>query len=282
MPKDFPILKTSIDKLIPDSRNANAGTQRGQTMLDNSLRTLGAGRSILLDKYNRIIAGNKTAERAADIGMDDVFVVETDGNQLVAVKRMDLDLDLDPKARELAYADNRVAQVDIEWQVEQILEDVERGVDLVNSGLFKDYELSAMIEKLSGEATTLPQMNVEDMDDGTKRMFSMGESSNSDEDEDDDDSGSGDGNGKLFKLDGSKTDGSKETLSREDKTYHFNFSIEFSDSILVKRAIEEYGGGDYANDFLVAAASSYLKGIWSGRAEIILDEISSEEGVEDE
>ena len=40
-------------------------------MVNRSIEKLGAGRSILLDKHHRIIAGNLTTEQAADIGLDD-------------------------------------------------------------------------------------------------------------------------------------------------------------------------------------------------------------------
>jgi hypothetical protein len=61
-------------------------------MIENSLRNVGAGRSIVLDKHGKIIAGNKTVENAGAIGLEDVIVVQTDGTKLVAVQRMDLDL----------------------------------------------------------------------------------------------------------------------------------------------------------------------------------------------
>jgi hypothetical protein len=98
-----------VSDLQPDKRNANKGTERGLKALDHSLRQYGAGRSLLVDKHGRIIAGNKTAQAAADIGLEDVIVVHTDGTKLVAVQRDDLDLEQDKAARELAYADNRVA-----------------------------------------------------------------------------------------------------------------------------------------------------------------------------
>ena len=100
-----------LSELTPDHSNANRGTERGRYALEASLRKYGAGRSILIDKHGRIIAGNKTAETAADVGIDDVIVVQTDGRQVVAVQRTDLDLDSN-EARELAYADNRVGQLD--------------------------------------------------------------------------------------------------------------------------------------------------------------------------
>lgn len=103
------MIETRIENLIPDDKNFNKGTQFGEHLMDESLRKFGLGRSILIDKNNRIIAGNKTAEKAVDIGFDNVIIVETDGNSLVAVKRKDIDLD-SAKGRELALADNATSK----------------------------------------------------------------------------------------------------------------------------------------------------------------------------
>lgn len=99
------LIETSIESLVPDNLNANKGTEYGQRLIEESLRKFGAGRSILIDKNNRIIAGNKTIENAVNAGLDKVIVVETDGNQIVAVKRKDIDLDSE-RGREMALADN--------------------------------------------------------------------------------------------------------------------------------------------------------------------------------
>lgn len=116
----------------PDPTNANKGTERGQYMLENSLHKYGAGRSVLADKNGYLIAGNKTLEVAGQIGIDDVIEVETDGTKLVVVKRTDLDLlsEDDKRARELAYADNRAGEVSLEWDAEQVLADLNAGIDL--------------------------------------------------------------------------------------------------------------------------------------------------------
>ena len=113
------IIETNIESLVPDNKNFNKGTQYGDHLMDESLRKFGLGRSILIDKNNRIIAGNKTAEKAADIGFTDVVVVEVDGNQLVAVKRKDIDLD-SAKGRELALADNATGKANLAWDEELI------------------------------------------------------------------------------------------------------------------------------------------------------------------
>lgn len=115
------VIETNIESLVPDDKNFNKGTQYGDHLMDESLRKFGLGRSILIDKNNRIIAGNKTAEKAADIGFTDVVVVEVDGNQLVAVKRKNIDLD-SAKGRELALADNATGKANLAWDEEVIAE----------------------------------------------------------------------------------------------------------------------------------------------------------------
>lgn len=109
---------------VEDPRNANKGTERGKKMLDKSIAELGAGRSILVDKNGVVIAGNKTRQAMVEAGIVKAKVVETDGHEMVVVKRTDLDLsDKSGAARKLAYADNRVAELDLAWNIEIILED---------------------------------------------------------------------------------------------------------------------------------------------------------------
>lgn len=138
--------KKKVGDFIPDDQNANKGTERGRQMIEESLRNLGAGRSILIDKKGKIIAGNKTHEEAGQIGIEDVLVVETDGNQLVAVQRTDLDLDEDEKARELAYYDNRAGQLNMRWDKDQLAKDLEEGLGLIDKRLFTEAEMAAIVD----------------------------------------------------------------------------------------------------------------------------------------
>ena len=131
-----------LSDLTPDASNANRGTQRGRYALEASLRKYGAGRSILLDKDGRIVAGNKTAEVAGEIGIDDVIIVQTDGTKLVAVQRTDLDID-SPEGRGLAYADNRVGEIDLDFSGEQLAADLADGLDL--SDFWREDEIDALI-----------------------------------------------------------------------------------------------------------------------------------------
>ena len=104
----------SLDDLQPDPLNANRGTDRGREALRRSLRTYGAGRSIVIDKRGRILGRHKTVEQAKRLGLP-ITVVPTRGRELVVVQRIDLDARTDPRAQELALADNRVAELDLDW-----------------------------------------------------------------------------------------------------------------------------------------------------------------------
>lgn len=108
------VVETTIDKLRPDDQNFNKGTEYGEHLMEQSLRKFGLGRSILLDRNNRIIAGNKTTEKAGELGFEKVVIVETDGKTIVAVKRNDIDLD-SAEGRELALADNATSEANLEW-----------------------------------------------------------------------------------------------------------------------------------------------------------------------
>ena len=102
-----------IEELRQDNLNFNKGTYEGEVLIKKSLERFKAGRSVLIDKDNNIIAGNKTVQAAATIGMK-VRVIETTGDELVAVKRTDIDID-SKEGRELALADNRTAQINLAW-----------------------------------------------------------------------------------------------------------------------------------------------------------------------
>ena len=139
---DPAIMEVSIDDLKPDPNNFNLGTERGLAMLDYSLRQFGIGRSILIDKNGITIAGAKTLESAASLGFQSVMIVKTDGNQLVAVQRQDLDLSNDPEGRAhgLALADNRVAEVDLAYDNVRLLQFAAQVPELV-SHFISDNEL---------------------------------------------------------------------------------------------------------------------------------------------
>lgn len=121
---------TSIRDLKPDRVNANKGTNRGRAMLETSVRRYGAGRSVLADKNNKIIAGNKTLEAAEHAGVEEIIIVPSDGKQLVVVQRTDLDLDTDVEAKELGVVDNQAGAVGLSWDATNLQELERQGVDM--------------------------------------------------------------------------------------------------------------------------------------------------------
>ena len=107
------VTEAKITDLHFDDKNANKHTQKGLRLVEKSLSKLGAGRSILIDKNNNIIAGNGVIETAGQIGLENIRIVETTGDEIVAVKRTDIDLN-SKKGRELAIADNHSAKESID------------------------------------------------------------------------------------------------------------------------------------------------------------------------
>lgn len=151
-----------IEDLCPDPNNANKGTERGKYMLDKSVSELGLGRSIVADRNNVIIAGNKTLESAYENGLTDVVVVETTGKQLVVVKRTDLDLTTDPKAKQLAIADNQVGQISLDWDLE-VLAHLGGEVDL--SEYFYANEIDGLVFEDDDKLSNSKQASNSSLDD---------------------------------------------------------------------------------------------------------------------
>lgn len=136
----------TIKDLKFDDKNFNKHTQYGMSLLEKSLRENGAGRSILLDKDNNIIAGNGVVEAAGQIGLENVKIVEATGNEIIAVKRTDVSLD-SKKGREMALADNATAKADIEWDFDNIISELDPetangwGVQEIKTGLDSEKEI---------------------------------------------------------------------------------------------------------------------------------------------
>lgn len=109
---------SDFKELKQDTLNFNKGTFEGGVLMEHSLTKLKAGRSILIDKDNNIIAGNKTAEVAERLGLK-LRIIESTGEELIAVKRIDMSLD-SKEGREMAIADNAAAAVNLCWDEENL------------------------------------------------------------------------------------------------------------------------------------------------------------------
>jgi hypothetical protein len=87
-----------------DKRNYRKHNDRNKDLIRKSLNECGAGRSIVVDNNGEIIAGNGIYEQAKELGIK-TRIIETDGSELVVVKRTDLSTD-DEKRKQLAIMDN--------------------------------------------------------------------------------------------------------------------------------------------------------------------------------
>jgi len=105
-----------------DKRNYRKHGDRNKKLIEKSLKECGAGRSIVVDADGEIIAGNGIYE-AAQKAKIPVREVETDGTELVVVRRTDLHTD-DDKRKQLAIMDNSTSDSS-EFDLELLQEDFE-------------------------------------------------------------------------------------------------------------------------------------------------------------
>lgn len=108
-----------------DPKNARIHSEHNKEAVEKSLRELGAGRSIVVDKDGVVIGGNAVYEKAVELGLE-TRVVHTKGDKLIVVVRDDLATD-DPRRKALALADNQIATL-AEWN-EVLLEEIKLEIE---------------------------------------------------------------------------------------------------------------------------------------------------------
>lgn len=175
-----------IEELIQDDHNFNRGTEAGQKLMEESFSEHGAGRSILVDKNGKIIAGNKSQKAAIAAGIKKVRIIETTGDELIAVKRTDVDLD-SKEGREMALQDNLTTQVNLAWdeaELQTITGEIE-GFDVGDFGFdIKDMPRVVMPtdktdtdtppsehDDISGEVQSLYQIAIDCEDDSEQERI---------------------------------------------------------------------------------------------------------------
>ena len=133
------VTERSLDSYAFDPANANKGKPRGQKMIEDSIRELGTGRSVLADADDVLIAGNHALEAARSVGITRAVEVEVPDDVLVVVKRPDVRLADGGKARRLANADNRIASVNLDFDPAALLADMDS-----LKGLWREDEIDAL------------------------------------------------------------------------------------------------------------------------------------------
>ncbi|MDR0692435.1 MAG: hypothetical protein LBF69_05300 [Prevotellaceae bacterium] len=125
-----------VDKIKYDERNYRKHDERNKALIKKSLEECGAGRSIVTDKDNVIVAGNGVYEQAQALGLK-ARIIESDGKELIVIKRTDLST-TDEKRKLLAMADNRTSDTS-EFDFDLLTADFD--IDLLNDWDFKSFEL---------------------------------------------------------------------------------------------------------------------------------------------
>lgn len=131
----------TIADLIPDPKNARKRGPRAEGLLVASLQEVGAARSIVIDEDNRILAGNGTIQAAAEAGIENVQVVDADGETIIAVRRSGL---TEAQKKRLALLDNRTGEL-AEWDIE-VLASLAQDVDIED--LWNENEFNRILGNL--------------------------------------------------------------------------------------------------------------------------------------
>jgi len=145
---------TSINDLQNDPKNARKRTDRSAKLIKQSLEQYGAARSIVIDENNRILAGNGTIAGAKAAGIKNLKIIESNGDEIIAVKRTGLS---ENEKIGLALADNRTSDLS-EWDL-NMLEELSQEHDL--EPWFDNDDL----KELLGETEILPLKGLTDPDD---------------------------------------------------------------------------------------------------------------------
>lgn len=108
-----------ITDLKFDKKNYRKHNAKNLDLIKKSINEAGFGRSIVIDSNNEIVAGNGLVSQ---VNKDTKLkIIETDGSELVVVKRTDLKTD-DEKRKKLALLDNSTSDK-VEWDLDNLSAD---------------------------------------------------------------------------------------------------------------------------------------------------------------
>lgn len=148
-----------------DSRNYRKHNQKNKDLIRKSLEECGTGRSIVIDNEDEIIAGNGVYEQAQALNIP-IKIVETDGSELVVVKRTDLQTN-DDKRRKLAVMDNSTSDTS-EFDLQLLSEDFENYM-LEEMGI--DVPEVEVEEEVYTTKVNIPQYEIEGTDVTVNELY---------------------------------------------------------------------------------------------------------------
>ena len=126
-----------------DKRNYRRHSKENQKLIKKSIEEVGYGRSIVVDSENEVICGNGVLSQSD--AKTPIKVIETDGNELIVVKRTDLKTD-DAKRKQLAVMDNSTSDSS-DFDLTLLQEDFDTdalndwGIAVIDEGISDDIEV---------------------------------------------------------------------------------------------------------------------------------------------
>lgn len=137
--------RKKVTDFQPQRHNTNRHTQRGMSALEKSIEKDGWIGAITVAADGETFDGSARIEVGALLadGVEPI-IVESDGTRPVIHIRKDIQTATDPKAKRLGVAANRVADLNLDYDAEEIARIQLEDVDLTD--LFFQEEIDALVD----------------------------------------------------------------------------------------------------------------------------------------
>lgn len=133
----------------PQVENANKHTERGLDALSKAFSEVGYVAPMTAAANGEMLDGSARLETAATQFADEAIVIHHDGKKPVIMIRDDIPDATTPLAKKISYGANRIFELDLSWDPEQLAKDIAAGVDF--GGLFTEAEQKTLLAELKPE-----------------------------------------------------------------------------------------------------------------------------------
>ena len=156
--------KPKLKDFVPQRVNANKHSERGMRMLSQSIEKNGVIGAMTVAANGETFDGSATWETCVQTFGEEVepIIVRSDGSRPVIHIREDLATADDPRAVELGIAANRVAEVNLSYDLD-VLNEIGGEIDL--SSMFYPQELESLLEGMGDSSVFASQKEEEDEDE---------------------------------------------------------------------------------------------------------------------
>lgn len=132
-----------LSALLPQANNLNKHTQRGMGMLERSIDEVGWIGAGTMAANGEIFDGSARHEKGDSLDAN-AIIVKTDGTQPVYVMRTDIPTADHERAVKAGLLANRVAEVNLDWDVPLLVESNEQGLLDVDDYWFPEEQVELL------------------------------------------------------------------------------------------------------------------------------------------